>query len=727
MLRNRKDNSDAVRAAAITEMSPVALIGLGLDGEIESWNPAAKTLLEWEAEDVIGRTVTEVLGTNTVPMPETGSGVKRVRTFVSSSSGRQVDVELLVEAGAAPSENAGEHVIAVVPVATKQLFSASPRIESWSEAARVIGGLGGTVHCVALGLVGVEAVNRGYSRSAGDTVLIEVATRLEQAVGSSGRVLRVSGNQFVVAVRSDVELDGERLVRLLSEPVETRLGTVRIGCYAGVFTGDSVSGRVVLDRADSAMRRAQERGIGAVESLSHEGPTTEQRHPRLSSLLIDAVARREIDVAFQPVVELKTGRIFEFEALARWNSSELGAVEPSAFIEAAEDNGLIHELGQIVLGRSLDVVQAEVKAGRWEDRRVSVNLSAVQLSHPDLGTRIVKALAARSLPGEVLQLELTETRMFADIAATAAVLSKLRDVGVGLTIDDFGTGSANLGYLRDLPIDTIKVDGRFIAALGTSLADTAVIRAIGSLAADLHLDVIAERVETPAQHFALARLGYAAAQGFLYAGGRGPADLYAPIALPDRPQGQGFPYPDDEAGRIDALHFADVLDTPAEEEYDEIVREAAEICGTPISLVSLIDDDRQWFKAKVGLDVDETPRHVAFCAHAICAEDLMEVPDALADERFSSNPLVLGDPNIRFYAGVPLRSVAGHNYGTLCVIDTTSRELTPEQRDRLIRLARQVTLFLELREMTNRVNHANVQLALVHSDAGAAEAGDLET
>ncbi|MEJ7799037.1 MAG: diguanylate cyclase [Ilumatobacter sp.] len=238
----------------------------------------------------------------------------------------------------------------------------------------------------------------------------------------------------------------------------------------------------------------------------------------------------------------------------------------------------------------------------------------------------------------------------------------------------------------------------------------------------LRLDVTVECVETAAQHSALTSLGCVAAQGFLYSGDREPADLYQPIRLPDRRLGVGFPYPHDETGRLEALHRADVLDTPAEEVYDDIVRAAANSAETPISLVSLIDEDRQWFKAKVGLDADQTPRDVAFCAHAICSEDLMEVPDAHDDDRFASNPLVLDDPNVRFYAGVPLRAAAGYSYGTLCVIDTVPRVLTLDQRVGLARLARQVTVLLELRESINQLSHAYGQLELAHRERDAVEA-----
>ncbi len=152
-----------------------------------------------------------------------------------------------------------------------------------------------------------------------------------------------------------------------------------------------------------------------------------------------------------------------------------------------------------------------------------------------------------------------------------------------------------------------------------------------------------------------------------------------------------------ESARLAALHRYAILDTLPGPEFDDLTRLAAFICGTPMATISLVDDHRQWFKSKVGLAVSETPREQAFCAHTILQHELLEVPNALADERFSANPLVLGQPEIRFYAGAPLTTSDGHNLGSLCVIDRVPRRLTPDQRDALSRLSRQVMAQLELR------------------------------
>ncbi len=157
------------------------------------------------------------------------------------------------------------------------------------------------------------------------------------------------------------------------------------------------------------------------------------------------------------------------------------------------------------------------------------------------------------------------------------------------------------------------------------------------------------------------------------------------------------PLPTNEPERLAALRRYSILDTRPEQDFDDLAMAAAQTCGTPVALVSLIDTNRQWFKAKVGLTTAQTPRDVAFCAHAVLQSDVLVVPDALADDRFAKNPLVTAEPHIRFYAGAPLITSDGHALGTLCVIDHVPRQLNPEQVETLRTLSRQVVAQLELR------------------------------
>jgi len=169
--------------------------------------------------------------------------------------------------------------------------------------------------------------------------------------------------------------------------------------------------------------------------------------------------------------------------------------------------------------------------------------------------------------------------------------------------------------------------------------------------------------------------------------------------------------PSDEAERIAALRGYAVLDTPPEQDFDELTCFASELCGTPIALVSLVDSERQWFKSRVGLDVPETSRNLAFCSHAILQPGIFEVEDAALDSRFADNPLVASDPHIRFYAGAPLIHPSGQQLGTLCVIDRVPRRLTPLQRQGLSVLSKQVISQLELHRQVRQLTRIGVALA----------------
>ncbi len=172
------------------------------------------------------------------------------------------------------------------------------------------------------------------------------------------------------------------------------------------------------------------------------------------------------------------------------------------------------------------------------------------------------------------------------------------------------------------------------------------------------------------------------------------------------------PMPPDESARIAELKSFRILDTSAEQSYDDITRLAAQICDTPIAMVSFVDTDRQWFKSRVGLKPTETTREIAFCAHAVMdSDEMLIVPDATADARFADNELVVSDPMIRFYAGVPLATESGHAIGTLCVMDHKPRSLTEQQRQALEALARQVMTQLSLRQALDHVNQQQIELA----------------
>ena len=182
------------------------------------------------------------------------------------------------------------------------------------------------------------------------------------------------------------------------------------------------------------------------------------------------------------------------------------------------------------------------------------------------------------------------------------------------------------------------------------------------------------------------------------------------------------PLPKNEKQRLKVLWQYSVLDTMPEEIFDDLTELAARICEAPVAMITLVDEDRQWFKAKVGVSINETSRDISFCAHAITQPGLFIVPDATRDERFAKNPLVKSDPKVRFYAGAPLVSPDGYALGTLCVIDKVPRELRPEQKQALRILARHVVSQLELRRRSNQLADARQERDRTQKDLKQARA-----
>jgi GAF domain-containing protein len=174
------------------------------------------------------------------------------------------------------------------------------------------------------------------------------------------------------------------------------------------------------------------------------------------------------------------------------------------------------------------------------------------------------------------------------------------------------------------------------------------------------------------------------------------------------------PRPDNENRRLQALARYRILDTAPEQAYDDIIKLASSICTTPVAFISLVDEQRQWFKAKIGVEAKETPREIAFCSHTIMGRDILVVPDALQDPRFADSPLTHNPPHIRFYAGVPLVTPEGDAVGALCAVDREPRVLTPEQADALTALGRQVVQLLELRRASAELASALKELKTLH-------------
>ena len=413
---------------------------------------------------------------------------------------------------------------------------------------------GRSVHVLLVDLDHFKLVNDTHGHHVGDQLLQGMAPLLDAAAADSGLVARMGGDEFSVvcegATDEGVAALVRRLLAALSSPVPTVVGPVSSAGSIGVAGGGSHDRRPrsaaeLLREADVALYEAKETGRGNAVVFDDELHAHEQRRLEMDQALRGALRRRELSLVYQPVVDLATGRWTGAEALLRWRSPQLGEVSPSVFVPLAEESGLIQDIGAWVLDESAR------QLGAWrrddfvrDDFRVAVNISARQV-RPALVAQVAEACARHDVPPSALVLEITESVLLGDSAATRSTLRELHDAGVGLSLDDFGTGYSSLSYLERLPLDAVKVDRSFVAGLRPGSRRASLVAAVIAMARALDLSVVAEGVEDAEVAGLLRRLGCSHGQGFHLARPATAADLLPGLLadLHQRPELLRAPFP----------------------------------------------------------------------------------------------------------------------------------------------------------------------------------------
>jgi len=381
-----------------------------------------------------------------------------------------------------------------------------------------------------------KQVNDSLGHAAGDQLLIEVADRLRQLVRQNDDVARFGGDEFAILCedlehQDDAVVIARRVLDCLDGVFSLGKRDISMSASIGIALssdGDKTA-EAILQDADTAMYRAKDAGRSRFEFFDDTMQREIATRMELEASLRQAVARQELRVHYQPIVATDSQLIVGFEALVRWDRPGFGLVGPGSFIAAAEDTGMIVDIGSWVLQESCR--QAARWAARWPDRRLSVavNISSRQVLRGDIVDIVHDALSASGLDPTLLVLELTETTLIDDAKKAQAVLLELRAMGVAIALDDFGTGYSSLTYLRTFPIDIIKIDGSFVRTIGTEREAAAIVAAVISLAKHLEITVIAEGIETPEQLAAVAGLECELLQGYLLARPQDVADLPALI------------------------------------------------------------------------------------------------------------------------------------------------------------------------------------------------------
>jgi diguanylate cyclase (GGDEF)-like protein/PAS domain S-box-containing protein len=387
---------------------------------------------------------------------------------------------------------------------------------------------GAMLGVVFLDLDRFKHINDTRGHETGDKLLQEVGSRLRACVRDSDVVIRMGGDEFVVVFRhvksyDEVTHGAARIIDTLNRPIVIDQHPLQTTGSVGVslFPRDGADMGELLKHSDTAMYQAKERGRNNVQMFSQGMNRKLEHRVAMEASLREALRLKQFDVHYQPFVNLLTRKIVGLEALMRWRHPVHGMIPADKFIPVAEETGLIVPMGNFVLHRTLQTMNAWRTAG-IALVPVSLNVAPIQLQRGDFQATISTLLKSHGLRPDMLQLEMTERAVFDSSQDKAGesrqdTMGRLRDLGIKIAIDDFGTGYSSLSYLKNWRIDSIKIDRSFVRDLATDSSDLAIVSAIIAIARHLHIQVVAEGIEGYQQAEILRKLGCSVGQGFLFA------------------------------------------------------------------------------------------------------------------------------------------------------------------------------------------------------------------
>jgi diguanylate cyclase (GGDEF)-like protein/PAS domain S-box-containing protein len=371
---------------------------------------------------------------------------------------------------------------------------------------------------LVVGLDRFQLVNASVGHPTGDDVLQRLAIRLQSALGRRGRIARFAGDEFVMTVAglspaAVLEL-AEDLRAVVAEPIEGQDYRLLLTASVGISHSPEhgADAKNLLRRAEAAMNQAKQEGRDRVCEFSLAQMQELEDRLLLGNHLRDAIRLNELELHYQPQHGAADLRLTGFEALLRWNCRQLGQVSPGRFIPIAEALGLMHEIGEWALDAACRQVREWLDLGH-RDFTVAVNVSAQQLQRPGLVAQVAASLQRYAVPPAMLDVEITESSLMENVWRVQRTLAELKELGVRLSLDDFGTGYSSLAYLKQFPIDKLKIDQAFVRGLPADTADAAITRTIIAVAHELHMHVAAEGVETVAQAGFLVAAGCDELQG----------------------------------------------------------------------------------------------------------------------------------------------------------------------------------------------------------------------
>src|SRR5262245_7958232 len=533
--------------ASIVESSDDAIIGMNLDGIITSWNKGARRVFGYTAKQAVGKPVTILFSPDRLEEERTilerirrGGRIDHYETIRQRKHGSPVLVSLTVS----PVKNAEGRVIGASKIArdiTEQRRMERELVEKRIahmayhdaltdlpnrvflrerlEQALTYVRRGAQLAVLYLDLDGFKNVNDTFGHSIGDELLKAVANRLRVCLRETDFIARMCGDEFAIVQTTlepltDAAILAQRLrYEMIRSPFELRGYQIVMDVSVGIAVAprDGTDADQLLKSADMALYDAKSKGWGTYRCFEPEMGGRMKARRALQMDLRRVLAKREFELHYQPVVNLKTNEVSGCEALLRWHHPTRGTISPAEFIPVAEETGLMVPIGEWVLR------QACTDAAAWpEDIKVAVNVSPLQLRNAAWAQIVVRALEATGLAPDRLELEFTESVLMQNNESTLRTLHQLREIGVRIALDDFGTGYSSLSYLRSFPFNKIKIDRTFIGDLSNSIGSLKIVHAVTSLASALDMTTTAEGVETERQLEIIRAAGCTEMQGYLF-------------------------------------------------------------------------------------------------------------------------------------------------------------------------------------------------------------------
>ncbi len=368
-----------------------------------------------------------------------------------------------------------------------------------------------------------KIINDTLGHEAGDSILSSIAKKIKKILRSEDTLARIGGDEFVILLDN---VEGERhaaqiasrLLEACSHPVQVNNKKLSVTASVGIamFPEDGSDYQKLIKNADTAMYQAKTEGRNGYAFYRKELTAKAEKRLQLQNELKTAILKDQFVLVYQPQIDMKTKKLIGIEALIRWNHPKKGITAPGYFIDEAEECGLMHQIGEMVVKKACTQLKIWLDNG-FRPQKLSINVTADEFWKNDLASKLHEAVKEYKIDPTLLQIEITETGIMQSSSKVLDELKKINNMGITVSIDDFGTGYSSLSYLKKLPVKEIKIDRSFIIDIATDSGNQAIVKAILAIAKELGLDVVAEGVETEKQAAYLLSKGCKRAQGYLYA------------------------------------------------------------------------------------------------------------------------------------------------------------------------------------------------------------------